>query len=112
MRRIWTALLIANVAWSLHLVVSYYLAWVACSGDDGRLTTLRHLATVVALGVTMAALWWGCRIPPMMATDNGQRREQVAEHAFLTHVTLLLSAMLLFAIVLAGAANVILVPCM
>ena len=49
--------------------------------------------------------------PPMMATDHGQRREQVAEHAFLAHVTLLLSAMLLFAIVLAGAANVLLVPC-
>ena len=52
MTRIWMALLVVNVAWSLHLVVSYFLAWVACSGDDGRLTTLRHLATVVALGVT------------------------------------------------------------
>ena len=37
MKPLWPALLGATVAWALHLVVSYYLAWAACPSDDGTL---------------------------------------------------------------------------
>ena len=48
MARLWPALLAGTVAWSVHLVVSYYLAWAACGGGDGWLAVLRHLATLLS----------------------------------------------------------------
>ena len=112
MKPIWPALLAANLAWALHLVVSYYLAWAACAGDDGTLEVLRHLATAVALGVTLAALWRGVRARSTVSSaGNGPRSEEIAEHAFLARLTVALSTMLLLAIALAGVANFLLAPC-
>jgi hypothetical protein len=112
MKPIWPALLGANVAWAVHLVVSYYLAWAACAGDDGTLEVLRHLATAVALAVTLAALWHGVRArSTVSAAADGAGREEIAEHVFLARLTIALSVMLLLGIALAGAANLVLVPC-
>lgn len=112
MKPIWPALLGANVAWALHLVVSYYLAWAGCSGEDGTLGLLRHLATAVALGVTVAALWRGVQTRrPAPALGTNKRDEEIAEHGFLGTLTVTLSVVLLLGIAMAGAANFLLAPC-
>jgi hypothetical protein len=112
MKPIWSALLAVNVAWALHLVVSYYLAWAGCAGDDGMLALLRHLATFTALGVAGVAVWRGVRDRSTVpAADNGVRREEMAERGFLATLTVALSLILLLAIVLAGTASLALVPC-
>ena len=112
MKPIWPALLATNLVWAGHLVVSYYLAWMACASDDGTLEVLRHLATAVALGVTLAALWRGVRAGSTVSSaGDGAAGEEAAEHGFLARLTIALSVMLLLAIALAGAANLLLAPC-
>jgi hypothetical protein len=115
MPRVWPALLIVHVAWSAHLVVSYFLAWAACGVDgDWRLAALRHLTTVIALGMTLAAWWQAYRASQSAAGTIGERREQhetVFEHVFLARVTIVLSAIYLFAILMAGSANLFFDAC-
>jgi hypothetical protein len=115
MTRIWIALLIVNLAWAAHLVVSYYLAWAACPGDDGRLLMLRHLTTIAAAGVGLVALWLSYRasMSPAPTPPEGVRAPiWSAERGFLARLALALSAMLLFGVLMAGAANLVLPPCL
>jgi hypothetical protein len=115
MPRVWPALLIVHVAWSAHLVVSYYLAWAACgAGDDWRLAALRHLTTLIALGMALAASWQAYRVSQSAVGTIGERREQheaVLEHVLLARMTIVLSAIYLFAIVMAGSANLFFDAC-
>jgi hypothetical protein len=115
MPRVWPALLIVHVAWSAHLVVSYFLAWAACGVDgDWRLAALRHLTTVIALGMTLAAWWQAYRASQSAAGMIGERHEQhetVFENVFLARVTIVLSAIYLLAILLAGSANLVFNAC-
>jgi hypothetical protein len=109
------ALLIITAVWSLHLVLSYFLAWLDCVAvADSMLLSLRHLTTVLALGVTVVAWIYALRGParrPSSIADGRESQELMMEHGFLGTLTVLLSAMFLFAIVLAGAANFFLRPC-
>jgi hypothetical protein len=114
MTRTWPALLTIHVAWSVHLVVSYYLAWAACPGDDGWLLALRHLATFVAAAAVVASIWH--EYQAMTSADRGAlAREKGApslgERVNLARVTLALSAIYLLGIVLTGSANLFLAPC-
>jgi hypothetical protein len=114
MTRIGSALLIVNAAWALHLVVSYFLAWAACADDASWLLALRHLTTVVAAGAGLAALWQAYRASASSsgaASDGARAATWAAEHAFLARLAIALSAMLLFGVLMAGAANLILPPC-
>ena len=114
MARLWPALLAGNAAWSLHLVVSYYLAHAACAGGDGWLAALRHLATLAAVAVTVVG-WrrgqWASGPRAEGAGGRGEPPETAAQRVFLARLATLLSAMFLFAIVMTGAANFFLVPC-
>ena len=114
MTRVWPALLVGNVAWSAHLVVSYYLAAAACAGGDGWLAALRHLATIAAVAATLAGWWQAHRASgPRTFTPSGrrERQESATQRVFLARLAILLSAMSLFAILMTGAANLFLVPC-
>jgi hypothetical protein len=114
MTRIWSALLIVNVAWMGHLVVSYFLAWLACAGDSVSLLALRHLTTVVAAGASLVALWQVYRAltSPAPAPPEGVRGPIWAgEYGFLARLTVALGAMLLLGVLMAGAANLALIPC-
>lgn len=114
MTRVWLALLIVNVAWAGHLLVSYFLAWMACSGDSTLLVTVRHLTTVVAGGASLVALWVAYRAltSPAPAPPEGMRESIWAgEQGFLAVVTLALGSMLLLGVLMAGAANLVLPPC-
>jgi hypothetical protein len=109
------ALLSINVAWSVHLCVSYYLAWAACAGDNWWLLALRHLATIVALALAMASLWLAVRAVTASTRQfrgGGVQQEALAEHGYLVRVAVVLGAMLIFGILLAGTANLFLMPCM
>jgi hypothetical protein len=114
MTRVWPALLVVHVAWSVHLVVSYYLAWAACTGGDGWLLALRHVTTAVALGVGLAASWRAYHAQRATAPERPERldpQESAAEHAYLARLTLVLGVLFLFAILLAGATNLFIDPC-
>ena len=114
MRGLWPGLLAINAAWSLHLLASYFLAWRDCVAPDGVLLVLRHMVTVVALGVTLVAWWRAAHVSaqaPSSAGQSGAAGEATAERAYLARVTLFLSVMFFFAVLLAGAANLFLPPC-
>jgi hypothetical protein len=111
---VWPALLVGTVAWATHLVVSYYLAWAACDGGDGRLAALRHLATVAAAAATLVAWYWAHRASGADAVASGRSQEpgeRAAQGLFLAQLAMPLSAIFLFAILMTGAANLFLVPC-
>ena len=114
MTRMWPALLAGHLAWTAHLLLSYYLAWATCGEGDGWLAALRHLATLAAAAVTLAGWWRAHRAAgPRGVTPSGrrERRETAAQRQFLAGLAGLLSAMFLFAILMTGAANLFLVPC-
>ncbi|MCC7372166.1 MAG: hypothetical protein IT306_27375 [Chloroflexi bacterium] len=118
MGRIGWALILGNAAWSVHLVASYYLAWADCLYDDPRLLMLRHLATAVALTVALLAWWLAQRAaaasgpdPEGVADGDGPSRTLAGEQGFLGRVTALLSIVFVLAVVLTGAANLFLFPC-
>lgn len=114
MTRVWPALLIGNLAWSAHLVVSYYLASAACMGGDGWLAALRHLATIVAVAATFLGWWLARRVlrPRGVASDGSREHDESAsQRVFLARLAALLSAMFLLAILMTGAANFFLAPC-
>lgn len=115
MTRVWVSLLVVNVAWAGHLLVSYFLAWIACAGDSTLLVASRHLTTAVAVAASLVALWQGYRAltAPAPAPPEGVRGPVWAgEHGFLGLVTVALGAMLLLGVVMAGAANLVLPACM
>ena len=111
MSRTSLTLLAAGTAWAVHLVLSYYLAWAGCAGDDGGLLTVRHLVTFAAAGLALGALLQAVRVSrsPVAATNGA--REQAAEHRYVAHLSILLSLVFLFAIVMTGVANLFLPPC-
>jgi hypothetical protein len=115
MTRVWLSLLVVNGAWAGHLLVSYFLAWIACAGDSTLLVALRHLTTVAALGAGLVALWMGYRAMSSQAPappEGVNGPAWAGEYGFLGLVTVALGAMLLFGVVMAGAANLVLPSCM
>ena len=111
MSRTSLTMLAAGTAWAVHLVLSYYLAWAGCAGDAGGLLTVRHLATFAAAGLALGALFQAVRASrsPVSAANGAQ--EGAAEHRYVAHLSILLSLVFLFAIVMTGAANLFLLPC-
>jgi hypothetical protein len=104
----WFALAVGHVAWSVHLMLSYQLAWRACGGDSAELLALRHFTTLVMGVLTLGGLAIAARerrwaaVPPSAGA---------AERRFLAGLALPLGAMFLFGIAGAGAMNVFLTPC-
>jgi len=132
--RLWFALLAGHLAWSLHLMVSYYLAARACAaetGDTGELWTLRHAATIAAAALTLAgaATSWshpegsrrragsraaslGSQAPGADTATGAPAGGRVApERHFLARVLFPLNATFLCAILATGATNLFLPPC-
>ena len=100
-KTLWFVLLGGHVVWSLHLLVSYFLASAACTFVTDEWAVTRHAATLVAGAVTLAALAAGYR---MMGAGP-------AEPRFVARVGMALSTMFLFAIAAAGVAGMALPPC-
>jgi hypothetical protein len=104
--RLWFAFLSGHLAWSGHLVIGYYLAAQACTGNDTALWALRTLLTMAAVVFTLvgAAIAWAEQRRP-------GDRPVVSERRFLAYVALTLSGLFLFAIVLSSSAGLVLPPC-
>jgi hypothetical protein len=132
--RLWCALLAGHIAWSLHLMVSYYLASVACvTGESGQQLVLRHAVTLIAALVLIGAAglaWPAWRqaargemasIPRTFSADAAPPNpgaiaettpdDPAPQRCYLARVTFPLNGMLLFATLAAGAVNFFLVPC-
>jgi hypothetical protein len=105
------ALLAAGTAWAVHLVVSYYLAWAGCTGDDGWLLTVRHLVTVAAAGLALGAVIQAVRASRSHGASANGARESVTELRYAAHLSILLSLVFLIAILMTGATNLFLIPC-
>jgi hypothetical protein len=101
---LWFAFFGGHLAWSAHLLVSYYLATHGCTVDPGEGAarwTLLHATTGVAALVTLAgagAAGTAAGGPP-------------APQRFVARVALVLDVAFLAAIVAAGTANLFLPPC-
>ena len=123
---LWFALLGGHLAWSLHLVASYYIAYRACvAGADAptELWALLHAATIVAAVVTLGSILVSSRHNSQESgrgAANGAERTPDGQSApgrlgpqrsFLAGVTLPLNVMFLFAILAAGVLNFLIVPC-
>ena len=106
----WIALLVIASVWFAHLCVSYFLAWADCATTQPGLLMVRHVATalgltlIIALSIRARSASAAGRVPTIHA-------EPVLEHKFFTGLTVTLGAMFLFGVVLAGAANFFLGPC-
>lgn len=98
---LWVALLAGHLAWSVHLLVSYFLASLACSSSGSWSAVPFQVATISALAVTAAGL----------AAGRAGASNSAPERRFVGHFGLALGAVFLFAIVLAGAAGLFLAPC-
>jgi hypothetical protein len=99
---LWIALLTGHVAWSVHLLASYLLATAGCAVDPGGLPLARHATTIVAAAATAGAAAFGARTAAVEAA--GERR-------YAALLALALNATFLFAILLAGAAGLLVRPC-
>jgi hypothetical protein len=96
--------------------MSYVLAWAECVTGNNMLLTWRHVIT----GVGVAVIALGCFSLQIRRADSFRERDgdlpcadqsDKAEHTYLAKLTVVLSLMFLFAVGLAGAANVFLAPC-
>jgi hypothetical protein len=95
-------------AWAAHLLLSYLLADLGCRGDSWTLQAGRHALTMVAVALVVAAT---LAVRPLLTAQSSAGRASILEPPFLARVALLLNAMFLFAIVLAGVMNLFLPPC-
>jgi hypothetical protein len=115
-RVLWFGLVGGHLAWTAHLLLSYFLADLACGSDTAELAAGRHILTVVAVVVTgaAAAAVWALRrraSPPLAPNAPAGAGELAAERRFVARFALAASGVFLLAIVLAGATNLFLVPC-
>ena len=132
-KALWYSLTGGLVAWAVHLLVSYVLADLGCVAETDALWLGRHLLTigaVVAAAATLVAArpWAGqtavpaTRLLPSAGTDTAslaggltQLAHDVAVHEperrFLAYVALVVNAIFLFAVVLAGTTSLFLPPC-
>ena len=120
------ALFGGQAAWGGHLLLSYLLADLACATATDETLAGRHIATIVALILAMAATvvvgfeHW--RRPHQgtprsaVASNRNAVRQTSTEHPaserrFLALVALVGNSIFLLAIVLAGATSFFLAPC-
>jgi hypothetical protein len=101
-RTLWVALFAGHLAWTVHLLLSYLVAALACSSGGGWSPVPLHLTTVSALAVAAAGL---------AAGGAAAREREAPERRFVGRFALALGAVFLFAIVLAGGAGLFLLPC-
>lgn len=103
-RTLWIALLAGHVAWTAHLLLSYFAASLACAapaGPGGWSFTPIHVATLAAIALTSVGI----------AAGRVATLDQVPEHRFVGRLGIAASAVFLFAIALAGIAPLFLSPC-
>jgi hypothetical protein len=115
-RVLWFGLLGGHLAWTAHLLLSYFLADLACGSDTAELAAGRHIVTVVAAvatGAAAAAVWALSRraSPPLAPTAPAGVGDLAAERRFVARFALAASGVFLLAIVLAGSTNFFLPPC-
>jgi hypothetical protein len=101
-RTLFAALLGGHVAWTAHLLASYFVASLPCPPGGTWSTVALQAATFSALAVTAAAV----------AAGRAAARERAApEQRFLGRFGMALGAVFLFAIVLAAVPAALLSPC-
>lgn len=93
----------AAVAWMTHLLVSWSMVPLACQSGYGWL----HLATVLAVAVSLAAIAAALKL----RSYQGEATEQSEMLAYLDTLAVWMSALFLFAILMAAAANFWLSAC-
>ncbi len=101
-RTLWFAVFGGHVAWTAHLLVGYFLASLACASSGSWSGAPLHVTTISALAVTVAGVGAGRAAASQRGTP---------EQRFIGRFGIALSAVFLFAIVLAGAAGAFLPPC-
>jgi hypothetical protein len=106
----WLPTLIVATAWFIHLAVSYFLAWVDCVNNQSGLLISRHLVTAIGLGITVVTLSMAQR-DTVVEDGPHDHTKQVLEQSFMARLSVATGLMFLFAVLLAGAANLFLAPC-
>jgi hypothetical protein len=109
----WLGMIVVATVWLIHLSASYFLAWADCATNQIDLLMARHLITAVALAITIAVGSLSKRVVSELVRNNSAPAdtERVMEQSFMMRLTIAVSLMFLFSVVLAGAANLFIVPC-
>ncbi|MGH2351292.1 MAG: hypothetical protein ACRDJN_06720 [Chloroflexota bacterium] len=130
---LWFGLLAGHTAWSLQLMVGYFLTSLACEGAFPGFWIALHAVTVVTAGLTLAAgvLAFRSWRLAQTATQEGRGRAggggtrggvgeggnagQVMDpdrrSRFMALSGVLLSGLYLFVVLMGGAANFFVSPC-
>lgn len=107
-RTLWCCLFAGHLAWSVHLLASYFLATAACAADPAGLPAWRHALTVAAAGVTAAAVV-AAALVSARSTAGAPAGDDVQRYA--AGLTLALNAMFSLAILLAGVTGLFVPAC-
>jgi hypothetical protein len=97
---LWLTLLAGHLAWSAHLLASYFLATAACAADPAGLPSLRHALTLMATAAALA----GAVAAARLKAGGGEQR-------YAAGLALVLNVIFALAILLAGATGLVLPPC-
>jgi hypothetical protein len=110
--RLWVGLMAAPLAWATQLVLGYGSEELACSSRAAATTVagleLDRFVTVVSLAAALVALG-GLVVAVTNAVSA--RGDALGRVSFMAAAGILVSAVFLGAIVLAGSATVVLDPC-
>lgn len=111
--RLWFAVGTGFIAWSLHLLLSYWAISVACDTHIGAIDLVLHILTLVALVATLAAAFYGWRAwrSGPRGDGGGEVVDPARRSAFMGLAGIGLSTLFLIAIIYGEVTVFFLSPC-
>lgn len=110
--RLWVGLLAAPLAWATQLLLGWGTEELACTGERASTTVagleLGHFVVVVSLAAATVALGG---LVVAVTSRLSVRDDALGRVSFMAAAGILVSAVFLGAIVLAGSAALVLDPC-
>ena len=111
--RMWFAVGTGFIAWSLHLLLSYWAVSVACDTHMGAIDLVLHLLTLLALAATLAAAFYGWQVWRAGPGEDGDGEvvDSARRGAFMGLFGIGLSTLFLIAIIYGEVTTLFLPPC-
>ncbi|HZS02362.1 MAG TPA: hypothetical protein VFE37_26840 [Chloroflexota bacterium] len=110
---LWGGILVPPIAWSLHLLVSYFIVSVACLGSWPLLVLdlLLHGLTFALGAVTVGSAVIAWRARQTEDEPGGTLPEARERRAFMVHVGVALAGLFLLLIIAGDIPNFFVPPC-
>lgn len=104
---LWTAVLLAPIAWAAHLTASYAVATLNCDGSALSI----HVTTVLALALALAGGVLGWRIHQRLEGGPGVDPARLERRRFMAGGAVILSMLFGFTILVQAMPAFLLRPC-